>query len=73
VEPRGLDGECQSNLRKIIPPKKTRIIILLHLVGNMYGMDPIHRQKSLIIEDVVLALETKYKGRKLDNLGKSYL
>jgi hypothetical protein len=37
----------------------------------MYDMNPIHRRKILIIEDVIFALETKYKGRKLDNLKKS--
>ena len=47
-----------------------RIIILIHLVGKLYSMDPIHKRNRLIIEYEVLTLETKYKGRKLDNFFK---
>ena len=71
MEPRGLDGECQSNLRKIIPPP-TRITIPIHLVEKLYSMDPIHKRNRLIIEYEVLTLETKYKGRKLDSFKKAF-
>jgi dTDP-4-amino-4,6-dideoxygalactose transaminase len=56
---------------KITP--RTRAIVPVHFAGHPCDMDPImelaSKHKLAIIEDAAHALETKYKNRKIGNLG----
>jgi dTDP-4-amino-4,6-dideoxygalactose transaminase len=56
---------------KITP--RTRAIVPVHFAGHPCDMDPImelaSKYKLAIIEDAAHALETKYKNRKIGNLG----
>jgi dTDP-4-amino-4,6-dideoxygalactose transaminase len=56
---------------KITP--RTRAIIPVHFAGHPCDMDPImelaSKKKLVVIEDAAHALETKYKNRKIGNLG----
>ena len=56
---------------KITP--RTRAIIPVHFAGHPCDMDPImelaSKNKLAVIEDAAHALETKYKNRKIGNLG----
>ena len=56
---------------KITP--NTKAIVPVHFAGHPCDMDPImdlaKKYKLLVVEDAAHALETKYKGRKIGNLG----
>jgi dTDP-4-amino-4,6-dideoxygalactose transaminase len=56
---------------KITP--RTRAIIPVHFAGHSCDMDPImelaNKHKLIVIEDAAHALEAKYKGHKIGNLG----
>ena len=61
-----------SRIEEKITPR-TRAIIPVHFAGHPCDMDPImelaSKNKLTIIEDAAHALETKYKDRKIGNLG----
>jgi len=52
---------------------RTRAIVPVHFAGHPCDMDPImelaRKYKLVVIEDAAHAIETKYKGRKIGNLG----
>jgi dTDP-4-amino-4,6-dideoxygalactose transaminase len=56
---------------KITP--RTRAIMVVHFAGHACDMDPIEdlarRHNLIVIEDAAHALETRYKGKKVGNLG----
>lgn len=71
VEPGTLTMNVQKIEEKITP--RTRAIIPVHFAGHPCDMDPImdlaKKYKLTVIEDAAHALESKYKGRKIGNLG----
>ncbi|MBT3922309.1 MAG: DegT/DnrJ/EryC1/StrS aminotransferase family protein [Nitrospina sp.] len=73
IEPGTLTIDPRKIEEKITP--RTRAIIPVHFAGHPCDMTPIQeladRHKLLIIEDAAHALETKYKGKKIGNLGNA--
>ena len=71
VEPGTLTMNVQKIEEKITP--RTRAIMPVHFAGHPCDMDPImdlaKKYKLTVIEDAAHALESKYKGRKIGNLG----
>ena len=71
VEPGTLTMDAAKIEEKITP--RTRAIVPVHYAGHPCDMDPImelaHKNNLVVIEDAAHALETKYKGRKIGNLG----
>ena len=71
VEPGTLTMDVAKIEEKITP--RTRAIVPVHYAGHPCDMDPImelaHKNNLVVIEDAAHALETKYKGRKIGNLG----
>ena len=66
IDPRKIEA-------KITP--RTRAIIPVHFAGHPCDMTPIQeladRHKLVIIEDAAHALESRYKGQKIGNLGNA--
>jgi len=71
VEPRTLIMDVTQIEKKIT--SRTRAIVPVHFAGHPCDMDSImdlaKKYKLIVIEDAAHALETKYKGRKIGNLG----
>ncbi len=63
-----------SKIEEKITPR-TRAIVPVHFAGHPCDMDPImdlaKKYKLIVIEDAAHALEAKYKGQKIGNLGNS--
>lgn len=73
VEPGTLTMDVSKIEEKITP--RTRAIVPVHFAGHPCDMDPImdlaKKYKLIVIEDAAHALEAKYKGQKIGNLGNS--
>ena len=71
VEPGTLTMDVSKIEQNITP--RTRAIVPVHFAGHPCNMDPImdiaKKYKLIVIEDAAHALESKYKGRKIGNLG----
>ena len=71
IEPGTLTIDPRKIEAKITP--RTRAIIPVHFAGHPCDMTPIQeladRHKLVIIEDAAHALESRYKGKKIGNLG----
>lgn len=71
IEPGTLNIDVSKLEEKITP--KTRAIIPVHYAGHPCDMDAIEtiasKHKLFILEDAAHALETKYKERKIGNMG----
>ena len=71
IEPGTLTIDPRKIEAKITP--RTRAIIPVHFAGHPCDMTPIQeladRHKLVIIEDAAHALESRYKGQKIGNLG----
>ena len=71
VEPGTLTIDVNQIEEKIT--SKTRAIMPVHFAGHPCDMDPImdlaKKYKLAVIEDAAHALETRYKGQKIGNLG----
>jgi dTDP-4-amino-4,6-dideoxygalactose transaminase len=71
IEPGTLTMAVNQIEEKITP--RTRAILPVHYAGHPCDMDPImelaRKNKLIVIEDAAHAIETKYKGRKIGNLG----
>ncbi len=71
IEPGTLTIDPRKIEAKITP--RTRAIIPVHFAGHPCDMTPIQeladRHKLVIIEDAAHALESRYKGEKIGNLG----
>ncbi len=71
VEPGTMTIDINRIEEKITP--RTRAIVPVHYAGHPCDMDPImdlaRKNKLVVIEDGAHAIETKYKGRKIGNLG----
>ena len=71
IEPGTLLIDPKKIEEKITP--KTRAIIPVHFAGHPCDMKAINdlaeKYKLLVIEDAAHALETKYKGKKIGNMG----
>ena len=71
VEPGTLTMDVSKIEEKIT--SRTRAIVPVHFAGHPCNMDPImdlaKKYKLAVIEDAAHALEAKYKGRKIGNLG----
>ena len=71
IEPGALTIDPRKIEAKITP--RTRAIIPVHFAGHPCDMTPIQeladRHKLVIIEDAAHALESRYKGKKIGNLG----
>jgi dTDP-4-amino-4,6-dideoxygalactose transaminase len=71
VEPGTLTMDVSQIEEKIT--SRTKAIMPVHFAGHPCDMDPImdlaQKYKLSVIEDAAHALETKYKGRKIGNLG----
>jgi dTDP-4-amino-4,6-dideoxygalactose transaminase len=73
IEPGTLLIDPKKIEEKITP--RTRAIIPVHFAGHPCDMDTINalaeKHNLLVIEDAAHALETKYKGKKVGNMGNS--
>ncbi len=73
IEPGTLTIDPRKIEAKITP--RTRAIIPVHFAGHPCDMTPIQeladRHKLVIIEDAAHALESRYKGQKIGNLGNA--
>ncbi len=73
IEPGTLTMAVNQIEEKITP--RTRAIVPVHYAGHPCDMDPImelaRKNKLIVIEDAAHAMETKYKGRKIGNLGNT--
>ena len=73
IEPGTLLIDPKKIEEKITP--RTRAIIPVHFAGHPCDMDTItalaEKYNLLVIEDAAHALETKYKGRKVGNMGNT--
>ena len=73
IEPGTLTIDPRKIEAKITP--RTRAIIPVHFAGHPCDMTPIQeladRHKLVIIEDAAHALESRYKGKKIGNLGNA--
>ena len=73
IEPGTLLIDPNKIEEKITP--RTRAIIPVHFAGHPCDMDAINslaeKHNLLVIEDAAHALETKYKGKKVGNMGNS--
>ena len=73
IEPGTLTIDPKKIEAKITP--RTRAIIPVHFAGHPCDMTPIQeladRHKLVIIEDAAHALESRYKGQKIGNLGNA--
>ena len=73
IEPGALTIDPRKIEAKITP--RTRAIIPVHFAGHPCDMTPIQeladRHKLVIIEDAAHALESRYKGQKIGNLGNA--
>ena len=73
IEPGTLLIDPNKIEEKITP--RTRAIIPVHFAGHPCDMDAINsladKHNLLVIEDAAHALETKYKGKKIGNMGNS--
>ena len=71
VEPGTLNMDVSKVEEKISP--RTRAIVPVHFAGHPCDMDSImdlaRKHKFVVIEDAAHALETRYKGRKIGNMG----
>ena len=71
IEPGTLLIDPKKIEEKITP--RTRAIIPVHFAGHPCDMEAINdlaeKYKLLVIEDAAHALETKYKGKKIGNMG----
>ena len=71
IEPGTLTMAVNQIEEKITP--RTRAIVPVHYAGHPCDMDPImelaRKNKLVVIEDAAHAMETKYKGQKIGNLG----
>lgn len=71
VEPGTLTMDVNQVEKKITP--RTRCIVPVHYAGHPCDMDAVmelaRKHKLAVIEDAAHAMETKYKGRKIGNLG----
>lgn len=71
IEPGTLTIDVNKIEEKISP--RTRAIVPVHYAGHPCDMDPImeiaDKNNLVVIEDAAHAIETKYKGRKIGNLG----
>jgi len=71
IEPGTLLIDSKKIEEKITP--RTRAIIPVHFAGHPCDMEAINdlaeKYKLLVIEDAAHALETKYKGKKIGNMG----
>ncbi len=73
IEPATLTIDPKKIEAKITP--RTRAIIPVHYAGHPCDMTPIQeladQNKLVIIEDAAHALEAKYKGQKIGNMGNA--
>ena len=71
VEPGTLNMDVSKVEEKISP--RTRAIVPVHFAGHPCDIDSImdlaRKHKLVVIEDAAHALETRYKGRKIGNMG----
>ena len=73
VEPGTLTMDVKQIEERIT--SRTKAIVPVHFAGHPCDMDPImdlaKKYKLVVVEDAAHALESKYKGRKIGNLGNS--
>jgi len=71
IEPGTLNIDAAKIEEKISP--RTRAITVVHFAGHPCDMDPIQalaeKYGLVVMEDAAHATETRYKGRKIGNLG----
>jgi len=71
IEPGTLNIDAAKIEEKITP--RTRAITVVHFAGHPCDMDPIQaladKHGLVVMEDAAHATETRYKGRKIGNLG----
>ena len=71
VDTKTLNVKVKDILKKIT--KKTKVILLIHVLGNSTDVDLISniakKKKIIVIEDTCESLGTKYKGKSLGTFG----